>query len=144
MKNIMLFEKYTKWYRGYTNNTKQLKYKWFSKDKNHAKQYSEINTLMYGGKTNIGEEYIDLESLNILDLLEFDMDDMSSESDIEYFIDNCTNCYIDYEYENLFDMMEDEIPLSRFVNKILDSILEEYDGFKINESEIETICLKYD
>jgi hypothetical protein len=48
---------------------------------------------------------------------------------------------VEYDYVELFYTTEEKIPLSRLVNKILDKLTEYYDGFKIMENGIKTICL---
>jgi hypothetical protein len=142
MKQVKLFEEFSKWYRGYNINTRNLPYKWISSDKKLANSYSEITSITQGGKSILDEIDIDLNTENILDLTIYDMDDMMSEDELWGFVIDVDS---DFKYDDLidlFDFTEDEIPLSRLVNKIISDILSNYDGFKIMESEIETACVK--
>jgi len=127
------------WYRGYTTNTKNNKYVWITSNEEHAKQYADINKYSYGGNPIVDEFQFNENNFNFLDLYSYDMDDMVIENDIDDFL---TDVKIEYEYEDLFDIMEDEIPLSRLVNKILDELVRNYDGIKIMENWIKTIYLK--
>ncbi len=139
MKHLKLFENFNFWYRGTTTNTQEKPFVWLTSDKSHAIQYSEINKAMYGGEPKIEEYNPDLSSANILDLMFYDMDEQVTENDIEDFLEELG---IEYDYSELFDFIEDEIPLSRLVNKILNDIFLKYDGFLIKESEIKTLCIK--
>ncbi len=127
------------WYRGYTTNTKNNEFSWITSDKEHAKQYSEINKYSYGGIPKVDEFIFDDSNFSLTDLYLYDMDDMISESDTEDFL---LDVNIEYEYENLFDIMEDEIPLSRLVNKILPQLILNNNGFKIMENGVKTIYIK--
>jgi hypothetical protein len=127
------------WYRGYTTNTKDNEFSWITSNKEHAKQYAEINKYSYGGLPKVDEFIINESGFDLTDLYSYDMDDMISEDDCEDFLSNVN---IEYEYENLFDIMEDEIPLSRLVNKILSQLTLNNDGFKIMENGIKTIYIK--
>jgi hypothetical protein len=140
MKNLLLFEAYTKWYRGYTTNTNNGGYIWLTKNKKMAEVYSIINTATYGGDKIVGEFKVDLKNKNILDLSEYDTDDRLEEHELEDFLN-----YIQIEYEDifeLFDFTEDDIPLSRLVNKILENIMDRYDVLKIKEFGKVTICVR--
>lgn len=142
---IKTFENYTInkiWYRGYTTNTKRNIYSWLTSDKKHAEQYSELNKLIYGGESIIDEVDFNENNFNIIDLTMYDMDDMVDENEIDDFLVD-VKCDF-HDYTNLFDDIEDEIPLSRLVNSIIDIIFEKTkcDGFKINESDIITIIIK--
>lgn len=123
------------WYRGYTTATKNNDFVWITSNENHAKQYAEINKYSYGGEQIIDTYLFDETEYNLLDLYSYDMDDVISESDAEDFL---TDVDIDYDYDEIFDY-DDEIPLSRLVNKILNNITLIYDGFKIMENGIKTI-----
>lgn len=127
------------WYRGYTTNTKNNEYVWITSNEQHAKQYAEINKYSYGGNPTVDEFQFNENNFNLLDLYSYDMDDKVSENDIEDFL---TDVKIEYDYDDLFDIMEDEIPLSRLVNKILNELVQNYDGIKIMENGIKTIYLK--
>ena len=127
------------WYRGYTTNTKNNDYVWITSNERHAKQYADINKYSYGGNPIFDKFEFDENNHNLNDLYSYDMDDMVSENDIEDFL---TDVKIEYDYGDLFDFMEDEIPLSRVVNKILDELVQNYDGIKIMENEIKTIYIK--
>lgn len=127
------------WYRGYTTNTKNNEYVWITSNENHAKQYSEINKYSYGGESIVDRIVFDETKYNLLDLYQYDMDEMITENDADDFL---TDVGIEYDYEVLFDIMEDEIPLSRLVNKILDELVQKYDGIKIMENGIKTIYLE--
>jgi hypothetical protein len=126
------------WYRGYTTNTKNNKYIWITSNENHAKQYSEINKYSYGGESIVDRIVFDERNHNLLNLYQYDMDDMITENDADDFL---TDVAIEYDYVDLFDIIEDEIPLSRLVNKILDKLVHKYDGIKIMENGIKTIYL---
>jgi len=130
---------YNVWYRGYTTNTKGNEFSWITSNKEHAKQYAEINKYSYGGLPKVDEFGFNESGFNLTDLYSYDMDDMISESDVEDFL---LDVNIESDYENLFDIMEDEIPLSRLVNKILPQLTLNNDGFKIMESGIKTIYIK--
>lgn len=123
------------WYRGYTTATKNNDFVWITSNENHAKQYAEINKYSYGGEQIIDTYLFDETEYNLLDLYSYDMDDVISESDAEDFL---TDVDIDYDYDEIFDY-DNEIPLSRLVNKILNNITLIYDGFKIMENGIKTI-----
>lgn len=82
----------------------------------HAKQYSEINKLSYGGDFIIDEITI-LNNPNLLDLNSYDMDEKMDMYDIECFLEDYD---IKYDYEDLFDISENMIPFSRLVNNIID------------------------
>lgn len=127
------------WYRGYTSNTRNNEYVWITSDENHAKQYSEINKYSYGGDPIVDRIVLDEGNYNLLDLCSYDMDDMITENDADDFL---SDVGVEYDYESLFDIMEDEIPLSRLVNKILDKIVRNYDGIKIMENGMKTIYLE--
>ena len=127
------------WYRAYTTNTKDSKYIWITSSEDHAKQYADINKYSYGGEPIVSKFELDEDSLNLNNLYSYDMDDNFSESDIESFL---IDVDVDYDWVDLFDIMEDEIPLSRLVNKILDELVDNYDGIKIMENGIKTIYLK--
>jgi hypothetical protein len=127
------------WYRGYTTNTNNIEFSWITSNKEHAKQYSEINKYSYGGIPKVDEFIFNESGFNLTDLYSYDMDDMISENDAEDFLSDVN---IEYGYENLFDIMEDEIPLSRLVNKILPQLTLNNDGFKIMENGIKTIYIK--
>ena len=126
------------WYRGYSTNTKNNKYIWITSNENHAKQYSEINKYSYGGNPIVDNIIFDETKHNLLNLYSYDMDDKITENDVEDFL---SDVGVEYDYESLFDIMEDEIPLSRLVNKILDQIILNYDGLKIMENGIKTIYI---
>ncbi len=130
---------YNVWYRGYTTNTKDNEFSWITSNKEHAKQYAEINKYSYGGLPKVDEFGFNESGVNLTDLYSYDMDDMISEIDVEDFL---LDVNIEYDYENLFDIMEDEIPLSRLVNKILQQLTLNNDGFKIMENGIKTIYIK--
>lgn len=123
------------WYRGYTTATKNNEFVWITSNENHAKQYAEINKYSYGGEQIIDTFLFDDTQHNLLDLYSYDMDDMINENDADDFL---TDVDIDYDYNIIFDY-DDEIPLSRLVNKILNNITSIYDGFKIMENDIKTI-----
>lgn len=127
------------WYRGYTTNTKNDEYVWITSNEQHANQYADINKYLYGGNIIIDKFEFDEDKFNLNDLYSYDMDDMVDENDIDDFLNDVN---VDYEYINLFDIMEDNIPLSRLVNMILDELVQNYDGFKIMENDIKTIYLK--
>jgi len=127
------------WYRGYTDKTKDNEFIWITSSDAHAKQYSEINKYTYGGIPKIDKFVLNENSFNLTDLYMYDMDDMVSENDAEDFL---LDVNIEYNYEDLFDIMEDEIPLSRLVNHILPQLTLNNDGFKIMENNIKTIYIK--
>ena len=127
------------WYRGYTDKTKYNEYIWITSDENHAKQYSEINKYTYGGNPIVDMFQFNENNYNLKDLYIYDMDDMINENDAEDFL---LDVNIEYDYEDLFDIMEDEIPLSRLVNKLLPQLTLNSNGFKIMENGIKTIYLK--
>ena len=126
------------WFRGYTTNTKELNYIWVTSDENHAKQYAAINKATYGGDTIIDKLNIDLNNLNVLDLSMYDMDEYIDENSAD---DILTDISVDYDYSNLFDIVEDEIPTSRLINAILDKIMLNTDALKIFENGILTLCI---
>lgn len=126
-----------KWFRGYTSNTNNTEYIWITSDYNHAKQYSEINKLIYSGDSIIDEITI-LNNPNLLDLNSYDMDEKMDMDDIECFLEDYN---ISYDYEDLFDISENMIPFSRLVNNIIGELIMGYDGFKILEDGIETIYI---
>jgi len=132
---IKLFEA---WYRGYTSNTIKLSYVWLTENKNQAYVYSIINNATYGGGEITKTFKINLKGKRILDLNHYDMDDRFSESELENFLEEIE---MEYEVDNLFDIMEDDIPLSRLVNKILKELMYKYDGIKIEEDGNKTICV---
>ena len=127
------------WYRGYTDKTKGNEFTWITSNEAHASQYSEINKYTYGGIPKVDKFVLNENSFNLTDLYMYDMDEMVSESDIEYFL---LDVNIEYDYEDLFDIVEDEIPLSRLVNQILSQLTLNNDGFKIMENSIKTIYIK--
>jgi hypothetical protein len=126
------------WYRGYTTKTKNNEFVWITSNENHAKEYAELNKVSYGGEQIIDKFLFDEYQYNLLDIYVYDMDDMITESDADDFLNDVD---IEYDYENIFFDYDDEIPLSRLVNKILNEIISNYDGFKIMESGIKTIYL---
>ena len=129
------------WYRGYTDKTKNNKFIWITSSEEHAKQYSEINKYTYGGIPKVDKFVLNENIFNLTDLYMYDMDDMIDESGAEDFL---LDVDIEYDYEDLFDLMEDEIPLSRLVNQILPQLTLNNDGFKIMENDIKTIYIKTD
>ena len=124
-----------KWYRGYTSKTKS-KFKWYSKEKSLAEQYADMNSLIYGGEKFLEEIHIDTKKLNLLILDEYDMNERYDEYEIDDILDEID---IEYEYIDLFDFSEDDIPLSRLINNILDEIFKKYDGILVLEDDIKTI-----
>ena len=138
MKYIKLFDSFKKWYRGYTTNTKSSNYVWLTSSKQQAEKYAEMNQLFQGGESIVDEMDLDLSSFDILDVTEYDMDDKMKPSDINDFL---TDINIDFDYLNLFDAFEEEIPLSRLVNNILYKIFKKYTALKIMEDGIETVCI---
>lgn len=139
MKHLKLFEAYTKWYRGYTTTTQPKDYLWLTKNKNMAEVYSVINNASYGGDKIVGEYKVDLKGKNILNLSEYDTDERLELYELEDFLNHIG---IEYdELEDLFDFSEDDIPLSRLINKILDIIMVKYDGLKIKEFGKLTLCM---
>lgn len=147
MKNKLIidFKQYIKennfkiWYRGFTNKTNENEYIWLTLSKDLAIQYSKINKIIYGGESIVKEFKFNDNDFNILDLTDYDMNDLLEKYQLEDFLDELD---IEYGYEDLFDFSEDEIPLSRLVNKILEQIVKDNDGFKIFENEYETIYIK--
>jgi len=110
------------------------------KNRNTPEVYSIINNATYGGDKIVGEFVVDFKNKTILNLLEYDTDDALGESELEDFLN-----HIELEYDDLdglFDFTEDEIPLSRLINKILDIIMSKYDVLKIKESGEITICIR--
>lgn len=127
------------WYRGYTTNTKDNEFSWITSNKEHAKQYSNISRYSYGGIPKVDEFVFNEYSFNLIDLYSYDMDDMINDDDAKDFL---LDVNIEYDFENLFDIMEDDIPLSRLVNKILPQLTLHKDGIKIMENGIKTIYIK--
>ena len=126
------------WYRGYTSKTKVLNYKWYSKEKSLADTYADMNSIIYGGDKIIDEDIIDLSKYNLLDLSDYDMNNRYNENDIESILEELN---IEFDYTNLFDIIEEDIPLSRLINNILEEILVEYDGLLVYENNIKTLCI---
>lgn len=120
------------WYRGYTTNTKDNEYVWITSSEQLAKQYAEINKYTYLGNPLVDKFQFNDNKFNLYNLYSYDMDDMINENDVN----------IKYDYVSLFDIMEDEIPLSRLVNNILSQLVKDNDGFKIMENNIKTIYIK--
>lgn len=75
---------------------------------------------------------------NVLDLSMYDMDEYIDENSAD---DILTDISVDYDYSNLFDIVEDEIPISRLINAILDKIMLNTDALKIFENGILTLCI---
>jgi hypothetical protein len=140
MKHLKLFEEYTKWYRGYTTTTQNRDYLWLTKNRDMAEVYSVINNASYGGDKIIGEYKVDLKGKKILDLSEYDTDERLEQYELEDFLEHINIKYD--ELEDLFDFTEDDIPLSRLINKSLDEIMLKYDGLKIKEFGKITLCIK--
>lgn len=109
------------------------------KGKSLANTYADMNKIIYGGDKIIDETVIKLSDYNSCNISDYDMNKTYNDNDIEYFLNEID---IDYDYEDLFDFIEDEIPLSRLINNILKDILKEYDGFIILEDDIKTVCIK--
>ena len=128
----------TIYYRGYTTKTKDSEYIWVTSSLEHAKQYSSINKHIYGGKPLIDEYRFKDNEYNLLNLIDYDMDEKLSENELDEFLNSLD---IWYNYEYLFDFTEQEIPLSRLINKILSNIIEKYDGLIIKESGYKTIYI---
>lgn len=126
------------WYRGYTTKTKNYDYIWVTSNENHAKQYADINKITYGGDVIVDKYNIDINTLNILDLSMYDMDEMIDENSAD---DILSDISINFDYSDLFDIMEDEIPLSRLINSVLNQIMEKVDALKIMENGILTLCV---
>ena len=121
------------YYRGITTKTDDLEFGWFTTNKKLAEQYSDMNFLIYGG-----EKILIKKDIELVDLLDYDMDEMFNENDMNYFL---TDLNLEFDVIELFDIMEDEIPLSRLINNILNEIVIGSDGFKILESGSETIYI---
>jgi hypothetical protein len=139
MKYIAKYINESEWYRGHTTNTRPNDYIWMSSDKSQAKTYSEMNKIIQGGDALLSEYDIDLTKINLLDLSEYDMNDRFEDYEIENFLDELN---IEYDYEDLFDFTEDDIPLSRLVNNITNDIMNSYDALLIKEDDIDTILIK--
>ena len=104
-----------------------------------AEVYSVINNASYGGDKIVGEYKVDLKGKNILNLSEYDTDERLELYELEDFLNHIG---VEYdELEDLFDFSEDDIPLSRLINKILDIIMVKYDGLKIKEFGKVTLCM---
>jgi hypothetical protein len=130
-----------KWYRGVTDKTNESDYIWITRSSSLAKKYSDINKIIYGGDSVVNEYSFDESKFNILDLSDYDMDDTLEEYQLEDFLDELD---IEFEASDLFDFSEDEIPLSRLVNNILEEIVKDIDGFKILESDEVTMYVRKD
>jgi hypothetical protein len=141
IKSFKLFQESNSdiWYRGSTSKTNKLGYSWYSKEKSQANKYADMNAIIYGGKKIISETTIDLTKYDLLDLLDYDMDERYNESEIQNILEEIN---IDYDYEDLFDFTEDDVPLSRLINNLLKTILKEYDGLLVLEDGVKTICIK--
>lgn len=131
----------SEWYRGYTTNSKKRDFLWISSDKGQAKTYAKMNKIIQGGDYILSEYDLDLGKLNFLDLSDYDMNDNLKDFELENFLDEID---IEYDYENLFDFTEDEIPLSRLVNNITSDIMSNYDAMIIKEDGIDTMLIKKD
>lgn len=131
----------SEWYRGYTTNSKKRDFLWISSDKGQAKTYAKMNKIIQGGDYILSEYDLDLDKLNFLDLSDYDMNDNLKGFELENFLDEID---IEYDYENLFDFTEDEIPLSRLVNNITSDIMSNYDAMIIKEDGIDTMLIKKD
>jgi len=143
--NILLKEKIknllreAEYFRGSSTNTNVNEFTWITSDIDHAKAYAVINKVTYGGDERIETFNLNLSQVNLLDLTDWDTDELYGESDLEYFLEETLS---DFEILDIMDFSEEEIPLSRLMNKILDQIVEDYEGFKILESDIETIYIR--
>ena len=133
---------FTSWYRGYTTNTKDSEYIWITSNKKHAKQYADINKYSYGGDPIVKKYFFSEDDFELLDLYSYDMDDKVNEFEIDEFLSDIGYYY---DYEDIFDIMEDKVPLSRLVNKTLSHIVSNHvNGFKIFEDGIKTIYIRKD
>jgi hypothetical protein len=101
--------------------------------------YTHINYAYCGGERLLIQVKLDMKKLKMRKMLVYDMDEMVNERQIEEFLSDVD---IEFEYLTLFDPMEDEIPLSRLVNKILPQLTDGYDGLIIKEDKIKTIAIK--
>lgn len=140
MKYIKLFEDISSWYRGYTKKTTELPYLWLTKSKKHANVYADMNTIIYGGDKKVSEYEISLDDKNTLDLSEYDMNDKLEEYEFYDILNEIDDDIDDDFIIGLFDL-EEEIPLSRMINNILDKIMKLYDVLKIKEDGYLTLCI---
>ena len=147
MKQIMenwrgyLKEEESVWYRGSTSNTKEGEFTWLAKDKSHAEKYRDMNKSIQGGEAKLATYNLDLSELNLTDLSGYDMDEYVDEFEAEDFLGDVG---VSYDVEDIFDISEDSVPLSRIVNQVLPEIVAGTDGFKIMEDGVLTACIKTD
>ena len=136
-----LKEEESVWYRGSTSNTKEAKFTWLAKDKSHAEKYRDMNKAIQGGEARLATYNLDLSGLKLTDLTGYDMDEYVDEFEAEDFLGDVG---VSYDVEDIFDISEDSVPLSRVVNQVLPEIVAGTDGFKIMEDGALTLCIKTD
>ena len=100
-----------------------------------------MNKAIQGGEARLAMYNLDLSGLKLTDLTGYDMDEYVDEFEAEDFLGDVG---VPYDVEDIFDISEDSVPLSRVVNQVLPEIVAGTDGFKIMEDGVLTVCIKTD